>query len=222
MTRDEVIAAITHAARAVVHDKAMPGSLQTLYMALEAATAEGYGKAAREIADAIVSELDDAPSAPAAKKLIPVTVTVDWRLSKPPEQEPTWSSALDGKGKKALHSFHKAFNLPLDAYLATMEGDAATETLDKLITLRIEQLAKGEPAWLVYADVRLGHPNVNESAYMQATQAKKLPSALKSSYWIRKSGATNLGPTPGWWWTRIDRGTKHYPAGTPVYKTALI
>lgn len=69
MTRDEVIAAITHAARAVVHAKGSRASVKTLDMALQAADAEGYGDAARSVAAAIVEELADVPAASGSANL---------------------------------------------------------------------------------------------------------------------------------------------------------
>jgi len=65
LTRDDVIAAITHAARDVVHAGGSDASVATLDAALKAADAEGYGHSARALAAAIVEELEDAPAAAA-------------------------------------------------------------------------------------------------------------------------------------------------------------
>lgn len=225
MTRDEVIAAITHAARAVVHANGSSASVATLDTALKAADAEGYGDAARAVAAAIVEELETAPApaAPTPQKGVWVTVTVDWRLSKPPEKAPTWASSLDGKGKKALHSFHKSFYLKPEVYQATMETEAGIKKLEKLIYDRIEKEAKGEPAWIVFADVRLGRVG---SDWQGEKQAQNLPSALHYNYWQNKVGLGSVsrpgyigssddptepgfkphGPAKGWWWKRANYG----------------
>jgi hypothetical protein len=208
MTRDEVIAAITHAARAVVHAKGAQASVKTLDMALQAADAEGYGDAAHAIAAAIVDELADVPSAatsaaPASTKGVWVTVTVEWRLSKPPEKQPTWQSSLDGKGKKSLHHFHNSFYLTPEAFVASMETEAGITKLEKLIYDHVKKQAAGEPAWLVFADVRLGQAGSGWDGWMQA---RKLPSALHYNYWQNKSGPTSFGPASGWWWTRPKFG----------------
>jgi len=64
LTRDDVIAAITHAARDVVHAGGSDAAVGVLDTVLKAADAEGYGHAARALAAAIVDELEDAPAAP--------------------------------------------------------------------------------------------------------------------------------------------------------------
>ena len=60
MTRDEVIAAIAQAARAVVRARGSQSSVATLDAALQGAVNEGFGSVAKAIAAAIVDELDDA------------------------------------------------------------------------------------------------------------------------------------------------------------------
>jgi GNAT superfamily N-acetyltransferase len=64
MTRDEVVAAIAQAARAVVRTRGSQSSVATLDAALQAAKNEGFGSVAKSIAAAIVDELDDAAVGP--------------------------------------------------------------------------------------------------------------------------------------------------------------
>jgi hypothetical protein len=206
MTRDEVIAAITHAARAVVHAGGSQASVASLDAALQAADAEGYGDAARAVAAAIVEELGDAPAASAAPAQgVPLTVTVDWRLSKPPEKEPTWRADLNGTGKKAMRSFRHSFTLDPASFTSTMETAAGAKKMADWIDRLIKKEANGEPAWLVYAELRAGVPEKDTAA-----AASNLPRLLETSYWMQKMSTPSTGPLQGWWLGRPKFGGGTY------------
>jgi GNAT superfamily N-acetyltransferase len=100
MTRNEVISAVTQAARAVVRAKGSQSSVLTLNAALQGSKREGFGPVAQAIATAIVDELDDLDVGPKVHPhptLLRVTPKVDTEIVVNRNQSRMWEPVPGSK-----------------------------------------------------------------------------------------------------------------------------